>query len=123
MTAIVMTLKKENPRENRTAVVQVHSKVLTSGSARSFALTSTFGTFMRPPSPRPSSRSPRLRAPGLVRAWTESDYSRAPRRPRAVAYPLAACESVHKAVGHYRRTGRGTATHRAHGRRTPCSGA
>src|SRR5215203_2560718 len=99
MTAIVMTLKKENPRQNRTAVVQVHSKFLTSGSARSFALTSTFGTFMRPPSPRPSSRSPRLRSPGLVRAWTESDYSRAPRHPRAVAYPLTACESIHKGRG------------------------
>jgi len=45
MTAIVMTQKNANARENRTAVVQVHSKPRTMGSARSFALTSTFGTF------------------------------------------------------------------------------
>src|SRR6266542_1215263 len=119
MTAIVMTLKKANPRENRTAVVQVHSKFLTIGSARSFALTSTFGTFMRPPSPRPSSRSPRLRALASFVPGPGRIIATRPRVPARSRTPLGACESVHKAVGHYRRTGRGTATHRACGAEPP----
>src|SRR5262245_51367618 len=88
ITAIVMTEKNANANENTTAEVQVHSKFLTTGSARSFALTSTLGTFMRPPPLRPVLPRPR---PGSCPNRMDSS-------PRTLSRlgPTRVCESVHK---------------------------
>ena len=45
-------MKNHNPTQNTTAVVQVHSKVLTVGSTRCLSSTSLFGTLMHNPSSR-----------------------------------------------------------------------
>src|SRR5262245_39803990 len=83
-----MTEKNANANENTTAEVQVHSKFLTTGSARSFALTSTLGTFMRPPPLRPVLPRPR---PGSCPNRMDSS-------PRTLSRlgPTRVCESVHK---------------------------
>src|SRR5436190_393334 len=49
-TTAKIKMKNHRPTQNTTAVVQVHSKVLTVGSTRCFSSTNLFGTLMRYPS-------------------------------------------------------------------------